>query len=145
MGFSTVVAFSIIVISFVMVTGIVVSVAVEKIREINDAYRTEKRDLLKDVETEYEIVNINATGNGLGYHTLEVVLRNTGSETLEVSGFTLLVDGKIYSFSSNRSTLYPITSALLTVNNVLGDTGTKHRLKIVSENGISKYASYTVG
>ena len=145
MGFSTDVAFSIVVISFVMVAGVVVSVAVEKIKEINDAYRLEKRNLLKEMKTEYEIVNVSAVSSGSGNHTLEVVVENTGSETLEVSGFTLLVDGKIYEFVANRTTLYPVTTVLIEVDNVPGGTGTQHRLKIVAENGISKYATYTVG
>lgn len=145
MGFSTVIAFSIIVVSFVMVTGLVVSVAVEKIKEINEAYQNERDKLLRDLGTDYELVNVTATGSGPSNHTLEVVITNTGSETLDAYGFTLLVDGKMYNYSANVTRLYPSTGLLITAQDIPGSIGTQHRLKIVSENGISRYASYTVG
>jgi len=132
-------------VSFIAVMGMVVTVTVEKVKEVNEAYRCEKENLLSGLGTSYELVNVTATSSGSGDHTLEVVISNTGSETLDAYGFTLLIDGKIYNYSANATRLYPSNELLITAQNIPGDVGTQHRLKLVSENGVSRYASYTVG
>jgi archaellum component FlaF (FlaF/FlaG flagellin family) len=145
MGFSTVVAFSVVMVSFVMVTGIVVSVAVEKFKEVHEAYQEEKRELLKELRTDFEILSITATKSGKDNHTLEVVVENTGNELLKTEGFTLMVDGKLYPFTADRANLYPGTTATLTAINLPGGKGTSHTLRVVAENGLARYDSYTVG
>ncbi|RLI75238.1 hypothetical protein DRO97_03780 [Archaeoglobales archaeon] len=141
MGFSVAATFTIFGIASLLVFGIIGSVIVDNIRELSRISKME----LKEEDEDFEILNITATYNGNGTYKLEVVIKNTGSTTIDAEKFTFLVDGEMKQMTCNVSKIYPLNPALFTNGILIGYNQTSHRLKAVSERGVEKYAEYAVG
>ncbi len=95
----------------------------------------------KRMHTSIRIDSAHAVGTGSGYD-LTVTLTNTGSETLQFNELNILIDGHIehYSFNEADKVWVPVETRELTIQGLHG-TG-EHRIKIVTENGVSVYGTY---
>ena len=98
----------------------------------------EKR-MVEKLNTNIDVINISKTG-GTPY-TISIKVKNTGSTELDVSDFTVIVNGTVENYSADKEYLYPLDIVNITVTN-LTYTGTI-RVKVVTGNGIGGYGSYT--
>ncbi|WP_342305971.1 hypothetical protein [Methanolobus sp. ZRKC5] len=104
-----------------------------------EQYQMQRNLLQTDIEVEYSTADSFA-----GNYNLTVTLSNTGSETLHFDKLNVLVDGNLesYTYSDIAATWTPAETRNLTITELSG-LGI-HRVKVVTENGISAYDSYLV-
>ncbi|HEC94805.1 MAG TPA: hypothetical protein ENI45_02425 [Thermoplasmatales archaeon] len=140
MGFSTVAAAAIIGVALLMALNTLVGSILPSLSDLNDAYQELGERMVEMVQTDVIISGVSAT-SGTPYN-LSITVKNNGSETLETSKFTILVNGTLQSFTCPTTYLYPEESAVFTVSG-LTERGLK-RIKVVCENGVSDYAEYSV-
>ena len=143
MGFSTTAAFVIIFVASLAVVGLAYSTFYGQLKDYVYKLKAEREEAIEKANTKLEITYLNATG-GLTTHNLTMIVKNSGTTTLNVSKFDLLVDGVLVSFDYNRSTLYPETSVQINSTDLAGGVNTTHRLKLVADNGYAIYSTYTV-
>ena len=98
----------------------------------------EKR-MVEKLNTDIDVIDITKT-SGTTYN-ISIKVKNTGSTELDVSDFTVIVNGTIESYSTDKEYLYPLDIVNITVTN-LTYTGTI-RVKVVTGNGIEDYGTYT--
>ena len=144
MGFSVAASFTILLISTLIVSGIILSESIQKFKEARQVYLEEKKKAIEVLKTDFEIVSITAYNTSPTTHNLSVVLKNTGSTTLETSYFSVLVDGVLVTVNYNASYFYPGEYLSIEASGLSGGAGSTHRLKIVAENGVAVYGSYQV-
>ena len=140
MGFSLVGAFAIIGVSILMVFEILAGNLLPAVTNYNDSYDEMKDRIIDQVQTDISITNVDTPINGSNYD-LNVTVENTGGVTLKTSDFNLLINGTSNSFTCTNSYLYIDSSVYFNVTNLTG-SGSR-RLKVVTNNGISDYESYT--
>jgi len=143
MGFSTTAAFAILFIAGLIALGILSATVITEVRDLNDLMKLRSKTELATAN--FEIVNVTAQNTTTTTYNLTVIIENTGSTTFNCTKFTLLVDGKPIEFTVNRSYLYPLQYAEFYNSSLSGGVGTSHRLEVVSDNGLIKYASFVVG
>ncbi len=144
MGFSVAASFTILLITTLIVSGIILSESIHKFKEARQVYLEEKEKAIEVLTTSFDIISIAAYNTSSTAHNLVVVLKNTGSTTLETSYFSVLVDGVLVDASYNASYFYPGEYLRIEVLGLGGGAGSAHRLKIVAENGVAVYGSYQV-
>ncbi len=104
-----------------------------------EQYQMRRTLLHTDIKVE------NSTADSFaGNYNLTVTLSNTGSETLHFDKLNVLVDGNLesYTYGDIAATWTPAETRNLTITELSG-LGI-HRVKVVTENGISAYDSYLV-
>ena len=141
MGFSHVAAFAIIGVSTLMAIEILTGSILPMINDIDDSYNDMKDRLVDQIQTDINITGVSISGSGPNYDH-NITVENIGSVTLNTSDFTVLIDGTTQQFTCSSSCLYPEQNVYFNVTDVAG-TGTK-RLKVITENGVSDYYTYTV-
>ncbi len=142
MGFSTTAAFAVLFIAGLIALSILSSVVVTEVRQLNDLIKLKNRQEID--RSDFEIVNITALNTTNTTYNLTVIIKNTGSTTFNCTKFTLLVDGNITRFVPNVTLLYPLQYAQFYNSSLPGGVGTTHRLKLVSGDGVERYASFVV-
>ncbi|MGB3907155.1 MAG: hypothetical protein WBL02_01840 [Methanomethylovorans sp.] len=98
----------------------------------------------RKLHTDVQVVGSSAIIHNSTYQ-LSLEMINTGSETLRSDKLGVLVDGvyKPYSITSNTTSIWnPQTTIFLTIYDLSGFGD--HRLKVVTENGICDYYSYSI-
>ncbi|WP_407357242.1 hypothetical protein [Methanolobus sp. WCC5] len=110
---------------------------------IDDASAEQYRMQLSKLQTDIEIVESTADGFE-GTYNLTVSLTNTGSESLRFDRMNVIVDGNLesYTYDNVAATWTPSETRNLTVTDLSGSG--VHRVKVVTENGVSAYGSYLV-
>lgn len=144
MGFSTTAAFTILFVFGLAVFGIIYGVVSDTAKTYVSELREKKERIEEVSNTRIEYVVVTATSATASSHNLTVVVKNTGTTTLNIENFDLLVDGVRYSFDYNRSRLYPETAVEIDAYFLPGGNGTSHRLKVVADNGYAIYTTYVV-
>ena len=144
MGFSTTAAFTILFVFSLAVFGIIYGVVSDTAKTYVSELREKKERIEEVSNTRLEYVTVTATSAAASSHNLTVVVKNTGTTTLNIENFDLLVDGVRYSFDYNRSRLYPETAVEIDAYFLPGGNGTSHRLKVVADNGYAIYTTYVV-
>jgi flagellar protein FlaF len=145
MGFSVAAAFALLMVASMIAFGTLAYIVSSDIRELNVLSKKEKKKKMDAEDTDFEISSISAQNTSSTAYNLTIVLYNTGSTTLESEKFSFLVDGSLVNSASFNSTyLYPLEYLEVKVTNLTGTVGSTHRIKIVSENGVARYAEYTV-
>ena len=144
MGFSTTAAFTILFVFGLAVFGIIYGVVSDTAKTYVSELREKKERIEEVSNTRIEYVVVTATSATASSHNLTVVVKNTGTTTLDIENFDLLVDGVRYSFDYNRSRLYPETAVEIDAYFLPGGNGTSHRLKVVADNGYAIYTTYVV-
>ncbi len=143
MGFSTIAAFVVLLMFTFAALAEIYSGSYEQIKMYLSGIR-EKKDIIEEISnTNLEITQITTIPLGTT-HDLIFIVKNSGSVTLNVSKFDVLIDGVLYSFDYNVTILYPENSVEISVNNIPGGNTTIHRLKLVAENGYSLITTYEV-
>ena len=138
MGFSTSAAFAILGVCLVACIDIFSSSVLPAASELERSYRRLENRMVERLNTDIEITNITKTpGNP---YNISIKVKNTGSVSLEVKDFTVIVNGSIEDFDYNTPYLYPESTVLLNVTNLtyVGEV----RVKVVTGNGISDYETY---
>ncbi|MCD6468622.1 MAG: hypothetical protein J7L32_04885 [Thermoplasmata archaeon] len=140
MGFSTIAAAAIIGVCVLAAVNTFSGSVIPSISQLNNAYEDLNDRMIERVHTDVVITGVSAT-SGTPFN-LSITVKNNGSETLDASKFSVLVNGTLYSFNCSSSYLYPEDSVVFTVSG-LTERGFK-RIKVVCENGVSDYAGYAV-
>ncbi|MBO8182206.1 MAG: hypothetical protein H0Z28_05355 [Archaeoglobus sp.] len=144
MGFSTIAAFAIIMISLFISMSFIAGELVKSFNDIDLAVKKQEHRKYELENTDFEITSVNAWNTTATTYNVTVDLTNTGAVTLDSSKFTVIVDGISYDFTYNQSNFYPLEGVRLELNNLPGGEGSSHRLKIVAENGVERYATFSV-
>lgn len=138
MGFSTVAGFLIILITVVAIFGVLIHVAVTDLKELGRFYRYVPE------KSKFEVVKVYANGLTSNTYELSIIVKNTGSKTLNCKGFSILVDGEMVNCTSNVTKLYPLKSADFYCGEIYGDVNSSHRLLVVSEDGVKVFYQFEV-
>ena len=141
MGFSLTAAFAVIGVSVLFALEIFTGNLLPSVTNLDESYDDLIDRSVKMVQTDINISSVSISVYGLNYNH-SILLKNTGSVTLNTSDFTILINGVSQLFSCPDSFLYPEKETYLNVTNLPGD-GNK-RLKVISENGISDYHEYSI-
>ncbi|WP_292468764.1 hypothetical protein [Methanolobus sp.] len=104
-----------------------------------EQYQMQHIKLQTDIEVDDSIPDISGSN-----YNLTLTLSNTGSEAVRFDKLNVLVDGNLepYSYSDSAVTWTPVQTRNLTITGLSG-LG-MHRVKVVTENGISAYDAYLV-
>ncbi len=145
MGFSTTAGFALLFIAGLIAFGVVATVTINEVKELNKIVKLRNKEEIELKTSDFKIVNVTAVNVTLTEYNLTVIIENTGSTTFDCTKFTLLVDGKLINATCNVSKLYPLEYAEFKAGNLPGTVGSSHRLKVVSDNGIERYATFVVG
>jgi flagellar protein FlaF len=143
MGFETSVVVAIFFIS-ALVLGTTSYTVVSASRDmVNDAAEDQYEIQNKRLQTDISITDSTANGPSASYD-LTITLTNTGSETLNSSSLNVLIDGAIESYTPSPSTTTWTPDETKTLE-IIGLSGAgSHRVKVITENGISDYDTYSV-
>jgi archaellum component FlaF (FlaF/FlaG flagellin family) len=131
MGFSTIAAQTIFFVAFIVILISAYGTVGGGVRLMNDALNV-KNDL--NVERLHTHISIVEASTKWG--STELIIRNTGSETLDTDKISVLFDGELINqdeIDVNTSLWIPQTDIEMKIDEK-GD-----RIKIVTENGISAY------
>ena len=143
MGFETTVVVAIFFLS-AMVLGTASYVVISTSEDLVDDASYEQNEMqIKRLQTDILIDGSTPVGSAASYD-LTVNISNTGSETLRSDELDILIDGTIqsYTFSPTTTTWTPDEIKTLTVADLSGSGS--HRIKVITENGISDYDTYNV-
>ena len=143
MGFETAVVVAIFFLS-AMVLGTTAYVVISVSQDLVDDASYEQNEMqVKRLQTDIVLDSSTPAGSGASYN-LTLTVSNTGSETLRSDELNVLVDGIIesYTFAPTTTTWTPDGAITLIVSGLSG--GGSHRVKVVTENGISDYDTYSV-
>ncbi len=110
---------------------------------VDDASYEKNEMQVKLLQTDIVIDSSTPVGSAASYD-LTVNVSNSGSETLRSDELDVLIDGTIqsYTFAPTTITWTPDETKTLTVAGLSG--GGSHRVKVITENGISDYDTYGV-
>ncbi len=145
MGFSTTAAFAIIMISLFISMSFIAGELVKNFNELNLAVKEQEHRKYELENTDFEISSVYAWNTTISTYNIRIDLSNTGAVTLDSSKFTVIVDGIYYdNFTYNTSNFYPLEGLQIQINNLPGGEGSSHRLKVVAENGVERYTTFTV-
>ena len=139
MGVSLSAAAAIIGVSILVVTEVTVGTLLPAVTDICESYVKMRDRSVEQLQTDISIVSASTTVNGSNYD-LNFTVNNTGSITLAIAFFNVLINGTNHVFSCPDSYLYPGDQTYFVVTNLSG-TGSK-KLKVVTDNGISDYYVY---
>jgi archaellum component FlaF (FlaF/FlaG flagellin family) len=141
MGFSLIAASAIIGASMLIALGVLTGGILPTMTDFRDSYADMKDRAVDRVQTDIDITTASTAPNASNYD-LNFTVNNTGSITLDISDFTVLINGTSQSFSCSESYIYLENDAYFYVYNQSG-TGLK-KLKVIANNGVSDYYEYTV-
>ena len=143
MGFETSVVVAIFFIS-VLILGTTSYTVVSASRNIvNDANQDQYEIQNKRLQTDISVIDSTANGPSASYD-LTITITNTGSETLDSSALNVLIDGAIESYTPSplTTTWTPDKTKTFEITGLSG--AGSHRVKVITENGISDYDTYSV-
>ena len=143
MGFSLVGAAAIIGVSLLLIMEIIVGTTIPTVTDVNNSYKDMKTRSVEQIQTDINITSAVAVANGSNHHDLTFVVNNSGSVSLEPEDFTIIVNGTKVTFTCATTYLFPENEATFNVDYIYGRSVSR-RLKIVTENGIEDYYTYTV-
>ena len=141
MGFSISAAAAIIGVAILISFELIVADVIPTVTDTYDAYDEMRDRAIDQIQTDINITSISTPANDSNYD-LNVTVENTGSITLETENFNILINGTSHSFTCSKTYLHPEKQVYFKVTNLAG-VGSR-RLKIVADNGISDYYTYTI-
>jgi flagellar protein FlaF len=141
MGFSLVASFAVIGVSILIALEIFTGNMFPLLTEVDESYDNLIQRNLESSQTNINISTVSISVFGVNYNH-SIIVQNKGSITLNTSRFTILINGIYQQFTCSKSYLYPEKEAFFNVSNLPGNGD--HRLKVVSDNGISDYYEYSI-
>lgn len=139
MGFSTSAAAAIIGVGVFLSVQYIVGDVIPSMTDTHDSLEAMRDRAVDQMQSDINITNVVNTSSGSLYN-LSVSVRNTGSTTLEISYFNVLINGSIQDFNCTSSYIYPEKTEKIYLYN----QAKSGRIKIVTDNGISDYYEYNV-
>lgn len=140
MGFSLIASAAILAVTLFMAVEIITGALLPTLDGINTSYGQLKNRLTNQIQTAINITTVNRSANG-GNYDYNITVQNTGSVTLKTEKFTVLLNGIVYPASCSCIYLYPQNIGYFSLTNITG--GGLTRIKIISDNGIADYYTYT--
>jgi len=140
MGFSLIASAAILAVTLFMAVEIITGSLLPTIEGINTSYGELKDRLSNQMHTDIAITQVSRAIDGLSYE-YTIMVQNTGSVTLTTAKFALLFNGTAYPATCSSACLYPDNHCNFTAINIPG--GGTMRIKIITENGIADYYTYT--
>ena len=141
MGFSLAAATAIIGVAVLISLELIIGTTIPTITEIHKSYDEMRDRAIDQLQTDMAITNVNTPPNGSNYD-LNITVENTGSTTLKTQYFDIFINGTKYDYECYRDYIYPTKQVYFNVKNLEG-TGNRI-LKMVTNNGISKYYEYII-
>lgn len=141
MGFSLVATTAIIGVAVLISLELIVGTTIPTITEIHNSYDEMRNRAIDQLQTDIAIISVSTPANDSNYD-LNITVENTGGITLKTQYFDILINGTKYEYECYKDYIYPTAQVYFNVRNLQG-TGTRI-LKIVTDNGISKYYEYTI-
>jgi len=142
MGFSVSIAVGLIFIIIIASSIIVIDALSAASDQLEDAKKLHEEIEGGKLQTRITIQSISVSGDPSDY-SVTIRIKNEGSTTLDPLKLNVLIDGSLKSFTVTPSTSwFPEKEVTVSVTNLSG-SGT-HRVKVVTENGISDYETYSV-
>jgi|Deesub1362B_J571_1020462.scaffolds.fasta_scaffold00070_54 flagellar protein FlaF len=142
MGFSVSISVGILFIVVIAVVSVVVTnlnIAEGYMEEAKKSYNELQENKLN---TKVTILSISVSGTSASY-SINITVKNDGSTELDPLKISVLVDGDPKTFSVTPSTLWiPENEITISVENLSGSG--MHRVKVVAENGIADYSTYSI-
>jgi archaellum component FlaF (FlaF/FlaG flagellin family) len=132
---------AIIGLSIVLAIELIVATTIPTVVNIHDSYDDMRERSIDRFQTDINITSITTSDNGSNYD-LNATVKNIGSTTLKTIDFNILINGSIQDFKCINSFLYPDDKSYFNIYNIPG-SGVS-RLKVVTNNGIFDYYTYTV-
>ncbi len=133
MGFATSIAISIFFIAFMLIATVTYPAIFHSTTSIRDSINDKHELQMKELNTRINIISTIQIGGNI-----TITLSNEGSTVLHADRSDVLVDGNYTTFSVSPNGFWlPGKNVVYTVN---ADAATNHRVKIITENGISAYA-----
>lgn len=141
LGFSISATSAIIGVAIIMVIEVSVGTVIPVITDLDNSYDEMRQRAVEELQTMIEIENINVQTND-SLHDLSIEIKNTGSTVIESSYVNVLVNGSLSSFLCDDEYWFPESIYTVSVDGVSG-SGLK-KVKIITNNGISDYDTYSV-
>lgn len=142
MGYSVSAAFSILVVASVLSLTYLYNSFDQAVDRIEKGVTNNFGDLFTSYNSGIDVVNVSTTASG-GSYDLEIIVLNTGSETLDARDYTYLEGGSIISYTTLSDNYHlPDKNITVTFTDISG-TGSR-RLKVVTDHGNSAYETYVV-
>lgn len=141
MGFSILGAFAIIGISIIICSEIFAGTLLPEVTDFDYSYKEMVKRCVEKIQTNINITNVVTSINGSNYDH-NISLENTGSASLKINDFTVMINGTIYQFHCSDTYLYPEKETNLYIYDLPG--GGEKKLTINTENGISDCHNYEI-
>jgi len=140
MGFSLIASAAILGVTLFMAVQIITGDLLPTIESINDSYGDMKDRLANQLQTDISITTVSRVINGPNYN-YNITVQNTGSITLNTEDFVILINGTEYQFTCSHAYLHPESTVYFQVIDIAGDE--PKRMKVITDNGIEEYYTYT--
>jgi len=141
MGFSLIAAAAILGLTLFMAAEIITSDLLPTIEDMNKSYGDMKERLQNQLQSDINITLVSWSANGSNYD-YNISVKNTGSANLFTKDFVILINGSECQFTCSHENFYPENTVYFHIMNVTG-VGSQ-RLKVITNNGIADYYTYTV-
>jgi len=141
MGFSVIAAAAMLGLTLFMAVEIIASDLLPTIEDMNKSYDEMKERHQEQLQSEINITIVLRSANGSNYD-YNISVKNTGSATLYTKDFQIIINGSTSQFTCSREYLYPENTVYFRIVNVEG--AGSQRLKIITNNGIADYYTYTI-
>jgi archaellum component FlaF (FlaF/FlaG flagellin family) len=141
MGFSLIAAAAILGLTLFMAVEIIASDLLPTLEDMNKSYDEMKERHQNQLQSDINITTVLRSVNGSNYD-YNISVKNTGSATLFTKDFQILINGSEYQFTCSRENLYPENTVNFQIVTVPG--AGSQRIKIITNNGIADYYTYTI-
>jgi archaellum component FlaF (FlaF/FlaG flagellin family) len=141
MGFSLVAATAIVGVAVLISLELIVGTTIPTITDVHDSYDEMRDRSIEQLQTGVNITSVSTPANDSNYD-LNITIENTGSITLKTQYFNILINGTKYNYECDKEYLYPTKQVYFNVRSLEGNGN--RILKIITNNGISKYYEYTI-
>lgn len=141
MGFSVSATFAIFFIAFLAIGSSLYHTTYGTLHSLSTSIKDQHEMIMAAQQTSISIVSITVSGRSRDYD-LALIVENTGSTTLDPSKLNILIDGVLQVNNLASGAWFPKESITISYQN-LSSSIQNHRVKIVTENGVSTYGIYT--
>ncbi len=140
MGFSVSASAAIIAVALIMVLEVSMGTILPILTELDESYDALRKRAVDELQTAINIENITVESNA-SFHDITITVKNTGSTVIESGYVHVLINGTLTSFICDDDYWFPESHYTLSVDGISGSGD--QQVKVVTNNGISTYASYS--
>lgn len=140
MGFSVSASAAIIAVALIMVLEVSMGTIFPILTELDESYDALRKRAVDELQTAINIENITVESNA-SFHDITITVKNTGSTVIESGYVHVLINGTLTSFICDDDYWFPESHYTLSVDDISGSGD--QQVKVVTNNGISNYASYS--